>query len=247
MYPYPHNVDRSEGMDPGCWEIKWENRNDCLSALAASDTLSLQLPGLISLVQTLRSVPHLTVTWPNQQHALIPRRSGHFNRGHHVKDQLVFKRPSGLQQVFPRHCDENNVTSQIIPPLGSPSSWKHKLRTATVTVGSPSSSEHPSPQNDGDLPVTTDDWTVVDSANHADFHVPPTFPDTMNPKELQVSHDSPCGAPPETKDDRERGCNEAICIDGVPSSLSSNRLGLSEFDSNNAAHPKGQVAALSPV
>jgi hypothetical protein len=39
-YSYPHNADRSEGMDPGCWEIKWVNRNDCLSALAASHTLS---------------------------------------------------------------------------------------------------------------------------------------------------------------------------------------------------------------
>lgn len=35
-YPYPHNADRSAGMDPGCWEVKWENRNECLKALAAS-------------------------------------------------------------------------------------------------------------------------------------------------------------------------------------------------------------------
>ena len=35
-YPYPHNADRSTGMDPGSWEVKWETRNDCLKALAES-------------------------------------------------------------------------------------------------------------------------------------------------------------------------------------------------------------------
>ena len=49
-YSYPHNADRSECMDPGCWEIKWVNRNDCLSALAASNTLSTPLPFLDLLI-----------------------------------------------------------------------------------------------------------------------------------------------------------------------------------------------------
>lgn len=247
MYPFPHNTDRSECMDPGCWEIKWENRNDCLSALAASNNPLLRLPSLMFLVQTLRGVPHLTVTWPNQQHALIPRRSGLFNRGHHVKDQLVPRRPSGLQHVQPRHGDENNVTSQNIPSFGSSSSWKHQVRTVTVTVGSPSSSEHLSPTNDGDLPVTTDDWTIVDPGNHAGFHVPPTCPDTAASKKLHVSQDHLCGAPFERKDNQERGGDEIPCIDEVPSSLSSNHLGLSEVASDNTTHPKGQVAALSPA
>jgi hypothetical protein len=246
MYPFPHNTDRSECMDPGCWEIKWENRNDCLSALAASDNPLLRLPGLMFLVQTLRGVPHLTVTWPNQQHALIPRRSGLFNRGHHVKDQLVLNRPSGLQHVQTRHGDENSVTNQIIPSFGS---WKHQVRTVTVTVGSPSSSEHLSPTNDGDLPVTTNDWTIVDPGNHADFHVSPTFPDTAasSGNKLQVSQDHLCGAPFEPKDDQERGGDETPCIDEVPSPLSPDHLRLSEVDSDNATHPKGQLAALSPA
>ncbi|KAF8274112.1 hypothetical protein EI94DRAFT_988658 [Lactarius quietus] len=81
-YPYPHNADRSAGMDPGCWEVKWENRNECLKALAA-----------------LRNVPHLTVTWPNQQHALIPRRSGLVNRDQQVRDQSIVKRKSGPQHM----------------------------------------------------------------------------------------------------------------------------------------------------
>lgn len=242
MYPFPHNTDRSECMDPGCWEIKWENRNDCLSALAASDKPLLRLPGLMFLMQTLRGVPHLTVTWPNQQHALIPRRSGLFNRGHHVKDQLVLERRSGLQHVQPRHGDELSVTNQIIPSFGS---WKHHVRTVTATVGSPSLSEHLSPTIDGDLPVTTNDWTIVDPANHADFHVQPTLADTA--ASTGISQDHLCGAPFESKDNQERGGDEIPCIDEAPSPSSSDHLGLSEVVSDNATHSKGQLAALSPA
>ncbi|KAH9065766.1 hypothetical protein EDB87DRAFT_1679477 [Lactarius vividus] len=43
-YPYPHNADKSAGMDPGCWEVKWENRNDCLTALAASSPITFSTP-----------------------------------------------------------------------------------------------------------------------------------------------------------------------------------------------------------
>ncbi|KAH9982873.1 hypothetical protein BGW80DRAFT_49649 [Lactifluus volemus] len=96
-FPYPHNANRSAGMDAGCWEIKWENRNDCLSALT-----------------TLRNVPHLTVTWPNQQHALIRRRGGP-NRGHHLKAHLMFKRQSNPQQTQPRSSGNSPMTSCIVP------------------------------------------------------------------------------------------------------------------------------------
>ena len=205
------------------------------------------MPGLIFFVQTLRSVPHLTVTWPNQQHALIPRRSGLFNRGHHVKDQLALKRPSGLQRVQPQRGDESNLTSQIIPSLGSSLSWKHKARAVSVTVGSPPSSEYLSPLHGGELPVTTDDWTIVDSGNHGDFHVSPAFLDTAAFKKSQVPQDHPYEPPHEMKDNRERGGDEVPCIDGTLSSLSSNHFGLSEVVSDNATHPKGQVVVLSPT
>ncbi|KNZ75039.1 hypothetical protein J132_05329 [Termitomyces sp. J132] len=49
LYPSPHNAPRSAKMDTACWEIKWEHRDDCVSAL-----------------MTLRRVPHLTVTWAHQ-------------------------------------------------------------------------------------------------------------------------------------------------------------------------------------
>ncbi|KAH7916363.1 hypothetical protein BJ138DRAFT_1108734 [Hygrophoropsis aurantiaca] len=49
VFPPPHNDPRSEGMEGGCWEVKWLHRDDCVSAL-----------------MTLRRVPHLTVTWAHQ-------------------------------------------------------------------------------------------------------------------------------------------------------------------------------------
>lgn len=47
-----HNSPRSALMDLGCWEVKWCHRDDCVSAW-----------------MTLRSVPHLTVTWAHQSHS----------------------------------------------------------------------------------------------------------------------------------------------------------------------------------
>jgi hypothetical protein len=32
LYPGPHNARRSAVMDPGCWEIKWKHRDDCINA-----------------------------------------------------------------------------------------------------------------------------------------------------------------------------------------------------------------------
>jgi hypothetical protein len=192
-------------------------------------------------LQTLRSVPHLTVTWPNQQHALLPKRSGFFHRGHHVRDNLAFRLPS--QQVQLRG-DNDNITSKIVPSLGSSSSWKHKARTVAVTVDSQSSSEHLSPPNDDDRPITTDDWTVVDAGNNMDLHTSPTSPDTATSKQLHVSREHPCGVPSETKDVPEKEGDEVLCTDGVPSALSSNRVWWSVV-SDGTKHPNGQVAALS--
>ncbi|KAF7339286.1 RNA binding protein [Mycena sanguinolenta] len=45
-YPPAHDGPRLAEMDAGCWEVKWNHRDDAVSAL-----------------MTLRRVPHLTVTW----------------------------------------------------------------------------------------------------------------------------------------------------------------------------------------
>lgn len=234
-YSYPHNADRSEGMDPECWEIKWVNRNDCLSALAASNTLLTPLPffaWLISLVQTLRSVPHLTVTWPNQQHALIPRRSGLFNRSHQMKDHLATKRQSGLHQVHLPHGDDDNTS------LCPSSFWNHRAGTVAATLGSQSPSARLSPSN---IPIATDDWTIVDTGSNTDFNMPPNLSHTLASENLQSRA---CDVQPVTEDNRKGQTDELICIDGVPpDSLEWSGVVVSD----NVAHSKGEITTSSPV
>jgi hypothetical protein len=41
LYPAPHNAPRSPRMDNGCWEIKWDHRDDCVSALMVNGFCSL--------------------------------------------------------------------------------------------------------------------------------------------------------------------------------------------------------------
>lgn len=52
-------------MDPNLWEIKWAFRDDCVNALMVSLLLSESHPPdkLSHQYQTLRRVPHLTVSW----------------------------------------------------------------------------------------------------------------------------------------------------------------------------------------
>ena len=185
------------------------------------------LPCLIFLVQTLRSVPHLTFTWPNQQHALIPRRSGLFNRNHQMKDQLATKRQSSLQQVHPPHGDDDNTS------LYPSSFWNHRV---DIVAASPSARFSPS-----NIPITTDDWTVVDTGSNTDFNVPPNPSHTLASDHLQ-SH--ACDVQPETEDNRKGQRDELICIDGEPpDSLEWSEVVV--FD--NAARSKGEITTSSPV
>ena len=229
-YSYPHDASRSEGMDPGCWEVKWVNRNDCLSALAASNTLSTPLPflaWLIALVQTLRSVPHLTVTWPNQQHALTPRRSGLFNRSHQIKDHLGPKRQSGLQQVHTPHGDDDNAS------LYPSSFWSHRTGIVEATFGEQSPSSRLSPSN---IPITTDDWTIVDAGSNTDLNVPPNHSHKLASENSQCLT---CDVQPETEDNRKGQRDDGVLSD----SLEWSRVVVSD----NAAHPKGEITTSSPV
>ncbi|GBE77675.1 predicted protein [Sparassis crispa] len=45
-YPHPHDGPRSPDMDPNVWEVKWDHRDDCVSAL-----------------MTLRRIPFIAVSW----------------------------------------------------------------------------------------------------------------------------------------------------------------------------------------
>ncbi|KAH9049351.1 hypothetical protein EDB84DRAFT_1115251 [Lactarius hengduanensis] len=221
-YPYPHNADRSAGMDPGCWEVKWENRNDCLTALAA-----------------LRNVPHLTVTWPNQQHALIPRRSGLVTRGHQVRDQSMVKRKSGPQHIQGPFTDNDNMASQVGISMNLPAS------KTEATVDS-RSSERLSCLGDADPPTTTDCWTVVESGSKTDFlDVPLIVPDVAMSERPSPTGGYSSNIPPQTKDATPE---QGDVVFGASAALSqaSNPLEWSEVVSNSLAHSKSEILASSP-
>lgn len=179
-------------------------------------------------MQTLRSVPHLTVTWPNQQHALIPRRSGLFSRSHQMKDHLASKRQSSLQQVHPPHGDNDNTS------LYPSSFWNHRVNTVPATLGSQSPSARLSPSN---IPISTDDWTIVDAGSNTDFNVLPG----LSHKLASESH--ACDVQPEAEDNRKGQMDELICIDGVPP----DSLEWPGVVSDNGAHSKGEITTSSPV
>lgn len=41
LYPAPHDAPRSPSMDARCWEIKWDHRDDCVSALMVCESNAL--------------------------------------------------------------------------------------------------------------------------------------------------------------------------------------------------------------
>jgi hypothetical protein len=70
LYPSPHDGPRSPGMDVGCWEVKWDHRDDCVGALMVCSlffSLCCKFRLLTTYNQSLRRVPHLTVTWAHHQ------------------------------------------------------------------------------------------------------------------------------------------------------------------------------------
>ncbi|KAG6832548.1 hypothetical protein H0H92_000177 [Tricholoma furcatifolium] len=74
LYPSPHDAPRSVNMETDCWEIKWEHRDDCVSALMA----------WLIVEQTLRRVPHLTVTWSHQPPPLGSEQRSPYVPFHHT-------------------------------------------------------------------------------------------------------------------------------------------------------------------
>jgi hypothetical protein len=201
--------------------------------------------GLIHFVQTLRNIPHLTVTWSHQQHALIRRRGGP-NRSHQIKDHLMFKRHSGLQQNQSRRSHSSTMTSQMVTSLSSPGSWDDEVNTAAATVGSQSSLGRLSAPNDADPPITTDDWTAVEPGSSTNFQAAlSTVPDTATSEQLQVTPADLRDVPPEAKDKQLKRSDEVLHVDGVPSSQLSNPQ-WSELVSDNTAQSKGEVT-LSPA
>ena len=200
------------------------------------------------LAQALRNVPHLTVTWPNQQHALIPRRSGLFNRGHQVKDQSAVKPKSGPQHI---QSGDNPMASQVRTSMDLPaSSWEVEVNNADATVASRSSSgsEGLSCLSD-DPPTTTDGRTVVESGCKTDSRdALVTVPDAILSEQPLPTDSDSSDAPPKPKDATpEQGHRDVVFGTSVVLSQSSNPLEWSETVSNSLVHSKTEALASSPV
>jgi hypothetical protein len=198
----------------------------------------LYRPGLIP-VQALRNVPHLTVTWPNQQHALVPKRSGLVNRGHQVRDQSMVKRKLGSQHIQSSFPDNDDVASQV-------GTSKNLLSSkADAIVDSRSSSERLSCLNDP--PTTTDGWTVVESVSKTDFpDAPLTVPDVAT-----SGRPLPTGAYlsdvlPKTKD-ATPDHGDVSFGDSAALSQPSNPHERSEVVSDSPAHSNSEILASSPT
>ncbi|KAJ3929674.1 MAG: hypothetical protein NXY57DRAFT_391627 [Lentinula lateritia] len=98
-YPAPHDAPRQSHMDQGCFDVKWTQRDDCMSAFMA-----------------LRRVPHLTVTWAHvapereilhQPYPTFPRVRSVLGTGHSSVHS-----PRGLAPR-PNTTDSNNW--KIVP------------------------------------------------------------------------------------------------------------------------------------
>ena len=190
-------------------------------------------------MQALRNVPHLTVTWPNQQHAVVPKRSGLVNRGHQVRDQSMVKRKSGSQHIQSSFPDNVDAASQV-------GTSKNLLSSnVDAIVDSRSSSERLSSL--ADLTTTTDGWTVVESASKTDLpDAPLTVPDVaISGRPL------PTGAylsdvllkPKDTTPDH----GDVSFVDSAALSQPSNPYEWSEVVSDSPAHSKSEILASSPT
>ena len=188
--------------------------------------------------QSLRNVPHLTVTWPNQQHALIPRRSGPVNRSHQVRDQSMVKRKAGPQHIQNPFTGNDNFAGQVGTSINIPAP------KAEATVDSRPPSERLSCLSDADPTTTTDGWTVVESGIKTDFRdAPLTVPDVLRPPSTGAYSGD---VPPTTKDATPEQCDIAIDA-SAPFSQSSNPLEWSDGVSDCLAHPEYEVLASSPT
>ncbi|KAF8167683.1 hypothetical protein B0H34DRAFT_792378 [Crassisporium funariophilum] len=110
-YPIPHNAPRSRLMEEKCWEIKWDHRDDCVSAL-----------------MTLRRVPHLTVTWAHQ-----PTSSGHSIHPSQYSTPGSASYPLHVQdQIGAKAAGRTTSTTTSTPrlSLGSPSNIGNGIRNA---------------------------------------------------------------------------------------------------------------------
>ncbi|KAG2022988.1 hypothetical protein CC2G_000695 [Coprinopsis cinerea AmutBmut pab1-1] len=121
-YPSPHTAPRLPCMDPRCWEIKWDYRDDCVGALMA-----------------LRRIPHLTVTWAHQPHSsgsdfYYPPRVNHIL---HTGQTPRLYRPSPFLPPLPF-----SSPAPLVSQVGSGNTSLTNSGKDTLVVGRPQGFPH---------------------------------------------------------------------------------------------------------
>ncbi|KAF8215991.1 hypothetical protein K438DRAFT_1954676 [Mycena galopus ATCC 62051] len=133
-YPLPHNGPRLAEMDTGCWEVKWNHRDDAVSALI-----------------TLRRVPHLTVTWahqPSSSFGFEPHRQSRFVPNHNNAPSYPFQIQNLAPPTRPRN-DSLASSPSAIQSQGSAALGLVLHGDASADVSFSVSS------------TNTDDWTRI--------------------------------------------------------------------------------------
>jgi len=191
LYPAPHDSPRSPRLDSGCWEIKWEHRDDCVSALMVICFLlaSYLEASLTFLEQTLRRVPHLMVTWAHQPppHGVEHRtqyQNGHFQSNAspyplHVQGRMSFTRSRGEMLHSPVEfsplADQANLSTSdhVASPIESTATEANDPSTTDNTLKENQPSQEPSSTtrtewSDTDFPPLT---IPVDHRHKGEFGV----------------------------------------------------------------------------
>ncbi|KAG6866048.1 hypothetical protein C0991_009145 [Blastosporella zonata] len=146
LYPSPHDAPRSAKMDTGCWEIKWEHRDDCVSAL-----------------MTLRRVPHLTATWAHQ-----PPPFGFEQRSPYIPF------PQNNFPQYPLHVqDQMQLTRTRAASLSDPFDFSRPLTRPRRSSHSTSASGASGTQSEKDVAYAEDASGDASSVRWSDMDFPP--------------------------------------------------------------------------
>ncbi|ESK98071.1 rna-binding protein [Moniliophthora roreri MCA 2997] len=154
-YPSPHDAPRRPTMDQRCFEVKWEHRDDCVSAL-----------------MTLRRVPHLTVTWA---HNTTPsntidhkRRFSQPNSLHRrtfsVNRERMVSQPTATA-VHPFDSEDNTWAVSVARAHGSP----YASQDSTL-VDNPQVEGHSLVWSETDFPPLTDPKGIRIPSGHGLWH-----------------------------------------------------------------------------
>ncbi|KAJ7751270.1 hypothetical protein DFH07DRAFT_531521 [Mycena maculata] len=180
-HPHPHDGPRLPEMNPGCFEVKFQHRDDCVSAL-----------------MTLRRVPHLTITWAHQPSPFgFEQQHGRFPMNQNLGTQ------------YPFHVQ--NFTSPSQPRNEPLTTWSGTTPAHSVHPATGALPLHGNTSTDVSLSVTstsTDDWkriTVPAYDSSASFRSPGFFDASPKPSKDWTDVDFPPLGNSKSDRETERG------------------------------------------